>query len=107
MRVIEKYEKDYTNLRSYSDKYPTPDELRSITKQGAEKRAPGKGYRESTEGSEWIIKCAHKQDERPLYVLVWGLLEDVAQALHDDPSIQGKIRVYYIGGPNKKWGADA
>lgn len=107
LQVIDKYEQDYPNLRSYSDQYPTPDYLRSITKQGAEERAPGKGFREATEGSDWIIQCAHKKDDRPLYILVWGLLEDVAQALHDDPSIQDKIRVYYIGGPNKKWGADA
>lgn len=106
-KVIDLYEKDYENLLSYSDKYPTPDALRAMTKQGADKRAPGKGYREASEGSEWIIKCAHKQDERPLYILVWASLEDVGQALHDDPSILDKIRVYYIGGPNKKWGADA
>ena len=107
LQVIDQYEKDYPNLKTWSENYPTPDELRSITKQGAIERAPGKGYREATEGSDWIIKCAHKKDDRPLYVLVWGLLEDVAQALHDDSSIQEKIRVYFIGGPNKKWGADA
>ena len=37
--------------------------------------------------------------------MVWGGLEDVAQALHDAPHIQNKIRVYWIGGPNKKWSA--
>jgi hypothetical protein len=30
----------------------------------------------------------------------------VAQALHDAPEIQDKLRIYWIGGPNKKWGAD-
>lgn len=107
LEVIDEYEKDYPNLKTYSDHYPTPDQLRAITKQGAVDRAPGKGYRTSTEGSDWIIRCAHKDDDRPLYVLVWGLLEDLAQALHDDPSIQENIRVYFIGGPNKKWCADA
>ena len=29
-----------------------------------------------------------------------------AQALHDAPDIAPKIRVYWIGGPNKKWGVN-
>ena len=39
--------------------------------------------------------------------IVWGTLEDVAQALHDAPDIVSKIRVYWIGVPNKKWGANS
>ncbi|MCA9261945.1 MAG: DUF1593 domain-containing protein, partial [Planctomycetales bacterium] len=39
--------------------------------------------------------------------LVWGGLEDLAQALHDAPEILPKLRVYWIGGPNKKWSSDA
>ncbi|MCD8067752.1 MAG: DUF1593 domain-containing protein [Lachnospiraceae bacterium] len=38
---------------------------------------------------------------------MWGLLEDLAQALHDAPDIAPKLRVHYIGGPNKKWGPNA
>lgn len=57
----------------------------------------------STEGSDWIVRCARKDSDRPLYVLVWGGLDDLAQALHDAPDIAGRIRVYWIGGPNKKW----
>jgi hypothetical protein len=40
-------------------------------------------------------------------VLVWGLMEDLAQALHDAPDILPKLRVYNVGGPNKKCGPDA
>ncbi|MCM1163646.1 MAG: hypothetical protein NC339_05295 [Muribaculaceae bacterium] len=29
-------------------------------------------------------------------------LEDVAQTLHDEPAIADRIRVYWIGGPNKR-----
>jgi hypothetical protein len=39
--------------------------------------------------------------------LVWGGIEDLAQALHDAPDILPKLRVYWIGGPNKKWSPDA
>ena len=105
--VIDCYEKDYASLKSYSDNYPTPDALRELTKQGETESAPYAGVRRSTEGSKWIIECARRDDPRPLYILVWGGIEDLAQALHDAPDILPKLRVYYIGGPNKKWGPDA
>ena len=107
LQVIDCYEKDYANLKTYSDRYPPPDTLRSITKQGETERAPYSGVRRSTEGSRWIVECARRDDPRPLYVLVWGLIEDLAQALHDAPDILPKLRVYWIGGPNKKWSPDA
>lgn len=107
LEVIDQYEKDYPNLKTWSDRYPAPDALRSITKQGRIPFASYKGYDEPTEGSEWIIRCARKDDDRPLYLLMWGLLEDLAQALHDAPDILPKLRVHYIGGPNKKWGQNA
>jgi hypothetical protein len=102
--VIDCYEKDYDNLKKYSDKYPTPDSLRALTKQGETEFVPYPGVQSATEGSEWIVKCARRDDPRPLYILGWGGIEDVAQALHDAPDILPKLRVYWIGGPNKKWG---
>jgi hypothetical protein len=107
LQVIDCYESDFENLRTYSDCYPTPDALRAITKQGEIERAPYAGVRQSTEGSEWIVQCARRDDPRPLHVLGWGGIEDVAQALHDAPDILPKLRVYWIGGPNKKWSPDA
>lgn len=107
LQVIDQYEKDFPNLKAYSGKYPAPDTLRSITKQGAIDVAGYAGFDKPTEGSEWIVKCARKEDARPLYILVWGGIEDLAQALHDAPDILPKLRVYYIGGPNKKWSPDA
>lgn len=107
LKVIDKYEKDYPSLKTYSEKYPSPDSLRSITKQGAIDAAGYEGFDKPTEGSEWIVKCARKEDSRPLFILVWGGIEDLAQALRDAPDILPKLRVYYIGGPNKKWTPDA
>ncbi len=107
LQVIDCYDKDYANLKTYSDRYPTPDALRVMTKQGETERAPYAGVRRPTEGSRWIVECARRDDPRPLYVLVWGLIEDLAQALHDAPDILPKLRVYWIGGPNKKWSPDA
>lgn len=87
--------------------FPTPEYLKSITKQGRLESVPLCGFGEPTEGSEWIVSTARKDDERPLWVLVWGAPDDLAQALHDAPDIASRIRVYWIGGPNKKWGSNA
>ena len=105
--VIGHYERDYPNLRRVSAAYPTADALRAITKQGETEVAPFAGVRHRTEGSDWIVERARRDDPRPLHVLVWGGIEDLAQALHDAPDILPKLRVYFIGGPNKKWSPDA
>jgi hypothetical protein len=107
LEVIAEYEKDYPKIVSYSSKYPTPDSLRKTVKQGATEKATPIGYASSTEGSDWIIECAKRDDSRPLHILVWGGIEDLAQALHDAPEILPKLRVYWIGGPNKKWSVNA
>lgn len=115
LRMISLYDKDRDALAeglnaTYGTSrgtYPATEYLESITKQGRKGNAPLCGYYLSTEGSEWLVKCARKEDPRPLWVLVWGGLEDVAQALHDAPDIADKIRIYWIGGPNKKWGSSA
>jgi len=105
--VIDLYEQDFANLQQHSDTYPTPETLRAVTKQGGINVASNEGFGQSTEGSEWLVNAARHDDPRPLHVLVWGNIEDLAQALHDAPDILPKLRVYYIGGPNKKWGPDA
>lgn len=107
LQVIDAYEKDYPKLKQHSERYPHPDALRAVTRQGVIETAPYKGYSNPTPGSQLIVECARKEDDRPLYILAWGLLEDVAQALHDAPEIADKLRVNYIGGPNKKWGLNA
>jgi hypothetical protein len=107
LQVVDLYERDYPQLRTYSDRYPAPDALRAIAKQGVIDGAGYEGFGAATEGSEWIVRCARREDSRPLWVLVWGGIEDLAQALHDAPDILPKLRVYFIGGPNKKWSVDA
>lgn len=106
-RMIGLYEKDLPKLQKHSSGFAKPEDLRKVTKQGRKGNAPFAGVTTSTEGSDWIIRCAKKEDARPLWVLVWGGLEDLAQALHDAPEIQENIRVYWIGGPNKKWSANS
>ena len=107
LEVIAEYERDYPQLVRHSARYPAAEALRSLTKQGETEVAPFAGVRRTTEGSAWIVQCARANDPRPLHVLVWGGIEDLAQALHDAPDILPKLRVYFIGGPNKKWSPDA
>ncbi len=107
LQVIDRYERDYPNLKTYSERYPTPNALRSISKQGAFEGPGAAGFGAPTEGSDWIVRCARRPDPRPLYVLVWGGIEDLAQALHDAPDIRPKLGVYFIGGPNMVWHRDA
>ncbi len=107
LQVLDCYEQDYRNLRTYSDRYPSPDALRAVTYQGAFDEAPFSGVSTATEGSKRLIECARRDDARPLFVLIWGGIEDLAQALHDAPDILPKLRVYFIGGPNKKWSVNA
>ena len=105
-RMIDVYEKDLPQLSRHIKGLMKPKALRKLVKQGRMSEAPACGYGEPTEGSQWIVRQARKKDSRPLYVLVWGCLEDVAQALHDAPDIAPKLRVHWIGGPNKKWGVN-
>lgn len=103
LRMIDLYEKDFPKLSVKISGLMTPGELRPLCKQGRRGNFPFLGVDEPTEGSDWIIQCARRESERPLWVLVWGGLEDLAQALRNAPDIADKIRVYWIGGPNKKW----
>ncbi len=107
LQVIDRYATDYPALKTHADRYPDPQELRRVTKQGAIESAPPRGVSRATEGSEWIVRSARRNDPRPLWVLVWGGIDDLAQALHDAPDILPKLRVYFIGGPNKMWSVDA
>ena len=51
LEVIDAYEKDYPKLKQYSEYYPMPDYLRSVTRQGSVEEAPYKGYSECTPAS--------------------------------------------------------
>ncbi|MES9539607.1 nucleoside hydrolase-like domain-containing protein [Actinomadura sp. NPDC000600] len=107
--VIDAYERDFPNLLTYSPAYPAPGRLRALTVEGA----PGYGWQrpsgfgEPSEGSNLIVERAHRRDPRPLHLLIGGGLDDLAQALHDAPDILPKLRVLWIGGPNKMWSVDA
>lgn len=103
-QVIRAYAKDYKKLSFHSADYPTPKYIRSVVRVGAErnKQTPSQGYSFSTPGSKLIVKAAMKDDPRPLNIIVWGTITDVAQAIHDKPKIKKKIQVYSITSANNK-----
>lgn len=80
-KTIDDYAKDYPNLCKHADGYPAPDYLRSITKIGnigyeGEIEAP-------SDGSELIRKHILDDDERTLYLQVWGGCNTITRALMD------------------------
>jgi hypothetical protein len=76
LQVLDRYANDYPNLKRASDRYPAPDDLRRLAKQGALDSAPAQGFSQPTEGSTWIVQRARAADARPLWLLVWGGIDD-------------------------------
>ncbi|MDA3818022.1 MAG: DUF1593 domain-containing protein [Prolixibacteraceae bacterium] len=94
--AIDAYEKDVPNLmkRSNQNKFstneahqnigywPSPDYLRKRTVFGSRKRGMKYiGKDNVSDGSELIIKLADEDDERPLWILLWGGGNTLAQAI--------------------------
>ncbi|MFP4088827.1 MAG: DUF1593 domain-containing protein [Cyclobacteriaceae bacterium] len=96
--VIDAYAQDFPNLKKHAD-FPSPLYLRSVTKQGATDALETAEPTELSEGAAWIVEKAQEEDQ-PLYVLVWGSITDVAQAVHAEPGIKKNLRVYSIGSWN-------
>ncbi len=94
--VIAAYEQDLPNLRKRSQQeghpadesqqaigyWPSADYLRSRTVVGSRKMGfRFVGAENNSPGSELIIKTADESDERPVWVLVWGGGNTLAQAI--------------------------
>ncbi len=100
IEVISAYERDFEKLRKKNADFPSPELLRNISKQGAENAQTSDVPENLSEGAEWIIQQARKPSPEPLYILVWGSMTDIAEALHQAPDIKKKIRIYSIGSWN-------
>ena len=100
--IIDAYARDHATLRAHAARYPEPAELRRVTKQGAIESSPAAGWSTPTEGSRWIVAQARRPDPRPLYLLVWGSITDVAQAVHDAPDIKDRLRIYFVSSWNRQ-----
>jgi len=81
-QLINAYGKVRNNLLLHEKGYPETDYLLSITKSSIPEfgmDAVGKG--KDSEGSDWIIRVIDKNDERPVWIPVWGGANCLAQAL--------------------------
>ncbi len=72
------------NLLKHSPGYPTTEQLLAVTCTGQPSygmEAVGAG--KSTAGSKLLIQAADRDDDRPLWISVWGGVNTLAQALWD------------------------
>jgi hypothetical protein len=104
--IVRAYAKVHGNLLKHDPKYPKPELLESLVKQGLpEYGMKGVGDGKDSEGSEWIIRELEANDDRPLWVTAWGGPNTLAQALYklraSKPAAEvdrlvAKLRVYTI-----------
>ncbi|WP_290961586.1 DUF1593 domain-containing protein, partial [Hyphomonas sp.] len=104
--TLGKYGEVYDTLSQHAPDYPTESELQDLVMSGQ----PGYGMAsvgtgQSTEGSDAIIRLLEAEDDRPLWISVWGGANTLAQALHDVRETKSdaeaarlisKLRVYTI-----------
>lgn len=106
LKVLDAYKKVQPNLLKHEKGYPTYDELKLKVKKGlAVYGMQGVGAGKDSEGSDWIIKVLERNDDRPLWVSVWGGPNTLAQALYkirntksagEAEKLYKKLRVYTI-----------
>jgi hypothetical protein len=104
--VIRAYARVRDNLLRHDPDYPRPEVLEALVKQGrAEYGMSGVGAGKDSEGSDWITRTLETNDDRPLWVSVWGGANTLAQALYtlrstrpaaETARLVRKLRVYAI-----------
>lgn len=104
--VIRAYGKVYGNLVKHDANYPPAEALQAVVEHGrAEYGMNGVGPGRDSEGSDWIIRTLEKNDDRPLWIAVWGGPNTLAQALYKLRATKtaagvdrlvAKLRVYTI-----------
>jgi len=107
-KFIDAYEQALPALIKHAEGYPTADYLRSVTRLGQKSYGmAGVGEGKDSPGSELIIAAVDSPDPRPLWILLWGGANTLAQAIwkvnHTRTSDEvsdflSKIRVYDILG---------
>jgi hypothetical protein len=97
--VLAAYEADYPNLLSSGLKYPEPASLRRVVRQGEISPQTSEVPGLASSGAKFIAKQVLEYG-KPVYVLVWGSMTDLAQAVHHFPEIKPLLRVYSIGSWN-------
>jgi len=106
VKVIQAYEKVQPNLKMHDRNFPEANTLFPLVKQGLPLYGmKGVGEGMDSEGSDWIVKILEKDDERPLWISIWGGANTLAQALYkiektksktEAQRLIAKLRVYTI-----------
>jgi hypothetical protein len=106
VKVVQAYGQVHDNLILHDPAYPSEEYLLGLIKEGPPVYGMlGVGEGKYSEGSDWILQELEKEDERPLWISVWGGVNTLAQTLHkirDTKSQQeatrliSKLRVYTI-----------
>lgn len=105
-KLIRAYAEVWPNLVKHAEGYPKAEELMALVKTGSAKYGmTGVGKGMDSEGSDWIIGELEKDDDRPLWISVWGGVNTLAQALYtiketksprEAKRLIAKLRVYTI-----------
>jgi hypothetical protein len=105
-KVIKAYAEVQPNLKKHDPNFPEAMTLFSLVKKGLPQYGMlGVGEGKDSEGSDWIIKTLEENDERPLWISVWGGANTLAQALYkikhtktdkEQKKLISKLRVYTI-----------
>ena len=106
IKVIQAYGKVQPNLIKHEAGFPGAEALLMKVKPGLAKYGMhGVGDGKDSQGSDWIIKVLEEDDERPLWISVWGGANTLAQALYkikntktetEAKKLIAKLRVYTI-----------
>jgi hypothetical protein len=81
-KTVDAYAKVRDNLNRHEPGFPTAAHLQSVIKAGIiNVGMNGVGPSMDSEGSEWLIQVVDKNDDRPVWVTVWGGPNVLAQAL--------------------------
>ena len=105
-RQIDAFGQVRPNLVKHAGGYPTTQELLAVTSTGQAGFGMAQvGEGKTTPGSRLLLKSADRDDERPLWISVWGGVNTLAQALQDArrerppgelEKLIKKLRVYTI-----------
>ena len=104
--VVRAYSEVCGNVVKHDANYPPAEALEAVVKHGrAEYGMNGVGPGKDSEGSDWIIRTLERNDDRPLWISVWGGANTLAQALYklratkpapEVDRLVAKLRVYTI-----------
>jgi hypothetical protein len=104
--IIQAYGEVQPTLQMHEPGFPEPESLLALVKKGLPVYGmEGVGEGKDSEGSDWIIQVLEQEDERPLYISVWGGPNTLAQALwkiqhsrskNESARLISKLRVYTI-----------